>query len=283
MKIVRTLAVAAPLLLGGAALFAHSAWRGAMREAEEAWRAVAARAEPAAGTFDPSRLEGLPEVAQRYFRRAIAPGTPLLTAVELEMDGTFLLGDAAGHRRYRMEARQILRPPFEFVWMPRLASGAMRITGSDGLAGGEAWTRFFIAGLVPVADARTSPDLLRSAAFRSAVEGIWAPASLLPERGVVWEQIGRERARLTFTRTEPAIAIEMALAADGTVREVVGQRWSNANRQGRFRLQPFGGTILRSATFGGFTIPAEMHVGNHYGTADYLPFFQARTLRATYR
>jgi hypothetical protein len=283
MNLTRTIAVAAPLLLGGAALLAYSTYRGAMADAEDAWRAVASRAEPPAGTFDPAMVEGLPEVAQRYFRRAIAPGTPLLTTVELEMEGTFLLGDAADHQTYRMEARQILRPPFEFVWMPRLASGPVRISGSDALVAGEGWTRFFIAGLVPVANVRTSPDLLRSAAFRSAVEGLWAPASLLPARGVRWEQIDRDRARLTFTRTAPAIAIELTLAADGTVTEVVGQRWSNANPEGRFRLQPFGGTIRRSATFGGFTIPAELHVGNHYGTADYLPFFQARILRAAYR
>jgi hypothetical protein len=282
MKPARALALAAPLLFGGASALAYARCRQALREAEEAWRSVASRAEPSRA-FDPAALAGLPEIAQRYFRRAIAPGTLLAGTVELEMDGTFLLGNARSHRSFRMTARQILRPPFAFVWMPRLSSGPVRITGSDALVGGEAWTRFFLAGLVPVADVRTSPDLVRSAAFRSAVEGIWAPASLLPERGVRWEQIAENRARLTFTRTAPPIAIELALNGDGTVREVAGQRWSNANPERRFRLQPFGGTVLESAAFGGFTIPAEVHVGNHYGTADYLPFVQARITRARYR
>ncbi|HEX8193382.1 MAG TPA: DUF6544 family protein [Allosphingosinicella sp.] len=283
MKPLTALALSAPLLVGGASALAWARRRGAMRSAEEAWRAVASRAEPAAGLFDPACLGGLPEIARRYFLRAIAPGTPLATTVELEMAGTFLLGDARRHRRFGMTARQILRPPFEFVWMPRLAAGAMRIDGSDALVAGEAWTRFFLAGLVPVADVRSSPDLVRSAVFRSAVEGIWAPASLLPERGVAWEQIGADRARVTLSRTEPEIAIELALNEDGTLREVAGARWSNANGERRFRLQPFGGTVLRSARFAGFTIPAEVHVGNHFGTADYLPFFQARIVDAVYR
>jgi hypothetical protein len=282
MKPIRTLALAAPVLLGGVSTLAYARYRRATRDAEEAWRSIASRAGPS-GVFDPSTLADLPEIAQRYFRCAIAPGTPLAGTVELEMDGTFLLGDAQTHRSFRMTARQILRPPFEFVWMPRLSSGPMRITGSDALVDGTAWTCFFLAGIVPVADVRSSPDLVRSAAFRSAVEGIWAPASLLPERGVRWEQIGKDCARLTFTRTVPPIAIELTLNADGTVREVAGQRWSNANPERRFRLQPFGGTILESATFGGFTIPAEVQVGNHYGTADYLPFFQARIVGARFR
>ena len=283
MKPIRALAVAAPVLLGGAGLLAWSSYRGAMRQADEAWHAIAARAEPPAARFDPAMINGLPEVARRYFRRAIAAGTPLSTTVELEMEGTFLLGDAREHQSYRMTAQQILRPPHEFVWMPRLASGAMRISGSDALVGGEAWTRFFLLGLVPVANMRTSPDLLRSAAFRSAVEGVWAPASLLPANGVEWEQVGDDRARLTFRRLSPEIAIELELAEDGTVREILGRRWSNANPEQSFRLQPFGGTVLRSATFGGFTIPADVRIGNHYGTADYLPFFHARILRAAYR
>jgi hypothetical protein len=283
MKPVHALALTVPALLGGASMLARLRYRRAMRDAEKAMRAVASRAEAPCGVFDEAMLEGLPDVARRYFRRAIAPGTPLATSVALEMYGTFLLGDVRSHRSFRMTARQILRPPIEFVWMPRLASGPVRISGSDALVGGEAWTRFFLAGLAPVADVRSSQDLVRSAAFRSAVEGIWAPASLLPGRGLRWDEIGADRARLTFTRLTPEIAIELALNGDGTVREVVGERWSDANAERRFRLQPFGGTVLRSATFGGFTIPAQVHVGNHYGTGDYLPFFQARIARAAYR
>ncbi|HEY0013060.1 MAG TPA: DUF6544 family protein [Allosphingosinicella sp.] len=283
MKATRVLALAVPSLLGGAAALGYARYCGATRDAEAAWRSIRCRTEPPSGVFDPEMVEGLPDVARRYFRRAIAPGTPLATSVELEMEGIFLLGDVGEHRSCRMTARQILRPPFEFVWMARLASRAMRMSGSDALVRGEAWTRFFLAGLVPVANARSSPDLVRSAAFRAAVEGIWAPASLLPERGVHWEQIGDDRARLIFVQTAPQIAIELALNGDGTVREALGERWSNANPDRCFRLQPFGGTVLGSATFGGFTIPAELHVGNHYGTADYLPFFQARIVGALFR
>jgi hypothetical protein len=99
----------------------------------------------------------------------------------------------------------------------------------------------------------------------------------------VWEQTGPDSARLTFTRVKPAITLQLTLDKEGAVREVTGLRWSNANPEKRFRLQPFGGTIEAEARFGGFTIPARLSVGNHFGTDDYLPFFQAEITSASYR
>ncbi|HEX8533820.1 MAG TPA: DUF6544 family protein [Allosphingosinicella sp.] len=263
----------------GVAFYSH---QRAMQQAEDAWRRIASRSTSAPERFSPAMVAELPEIGRRYFNYAIEPGTPLLTTVELEMDGTFLLGDRQSHQTYSMQARQILQPPSQFVWIPRLQSGMMRITGSDALVGGEAWTRFWLLGLVPVADSRSSPDLVRSAAFRSAMEGIWVPACLLPRHGVTWEQTGPNEARLHFTKLSPTLILRLALAPDGSVREVVGERWSNANADQQFRLQPFGGTIHGNDRFGGYRIPTNVRVGNHYGTADYLPFFQARVRGARF-
>lgn len=276
--------VGAVAVLGGAAAIGFAMQRHAMAEAERAYSSIASGAAPPAGHFDPQQIGGLPEIAQRYFRHAIAPGTPLYSSAELTMGGSFLLGDRRSFQTYRMRARQVLGRPGRFVWIPSLASGMMTITGSDGLFEGRAWTRFWLLGLIPVANEQTSPDLVRSAHFRAAVEtAIWLPPSLLPGNGVEWEQLDADRARVTFRRVDPAISIVLTLDAAGAVKEVVGQRWSNANPQKKFRLQPFGGVMLAESTFGGLTVPSRMAVGNHFGTPDYLPFFQARILTLRYR
>jgi hypothetical protein len=276
------IAAGVALLALGATVIAHLSYRKAAARSDAAWSAVASRAEAPTARFEEAMLDGLPEIAKRYFRHAIALGTPLSTAAELEMRGTFLLGDKVKHQAYAMEAEQILRPPFEFVWKPTLRSGAMIITGSDGLADGRAWTRFWLNGLVPVANVGTSPDVLRSATFRAATEGVWIPATLLPQTGARWEQLSDSKARVTITRTTPHIVLDLTIAENGALREIVGQRWSNANPEQTFRQQPFGGTVEGERTFGGFTVPAQLHVGNHYGTDDYLPFFQADVRRITY-
>ena len=278
----RVLAAAAAVATAGAAAAYHSYRRG-MDQAEEGWRAIAARPRPPAPAFESAMVASLPEVAQRYFLHAMAPGTPLRQTVELEMRGAFLLGDKGKFQSFEMTARQILAPPTDFVWLPRMRAGVMRISGADALVAGAATTRFWLNGLVPVANEPSSPDLVRSATFRSAIEAIWVPASLMPVNGIVWEQIGADTARVTINRVSPPVTIELTLNADGSVREVIGQRWSNANPDKTFRLQPFGGTVAAERTFQGFTVPSRLSVGNHFRTDDYLPFFQAEIVNAVYR
>jgi hypothetical protein len=284
MKALRSIGIGTVALIGGASVFGMISYRSAIRDAQKSYAHIATDTGAARDRFDPEHVRHLPEIAQRYLRHAIAPGTPLYATAELEMEGTFLLGDKQSNQAYSMSARQAIRPPDGFVWIPHMRSGAMTISGSDGLIDGEAWTRFWLLGLLPVALERSSPDLVRSAQFRAAVEGaLWLPTTLLPERGADWEQIGPDEAQVTIRRFEPAIVVRLKLDQAGAVTEIVGQRWSNANADERFRLQPFGGTVMAESTIQGLTIPTQIAVGNHYGTADYLPFFQARITRAVFR
>jgi hypothetical protein len=250
------------------------------REAQDRFADLEKAAAAPPERFDVSMLEGLPEVARRYFVHAIASGTPLRTTVRLRMEGEFLLGDASKFQTYSMTAQQILSPPDEFVWVPSMRSGIIEISGSDALVDGGAWTRFWMNGLVPVVNQSGTPDLVRSALSRSAMEAIWAPASLLPQNGLTWEQTGPDSARLTFpTGIEP---VDLRLGPDGAVLQVATMRWSNVNPDAQFRLQPFGGTVEGERTFAGYTIPSKVRMGNHFGTEDYLPFFQAELVDVRY-
>jgi hypothetical protein len=105
------------LLLVGATAADYWSYRRASGEAETAMASIASRIKAPKALFDERMLEGLPEIAQRYFRHAIAPATPLHTTVRLEMSGTFLLGDKARYQTFAMTAHQILAPPAEFVWI----------------------------------------------------------------------------------------------------------------------------------------------------------------------
>lgn len=284
MNLQATIGAAALVLIGGGALIGYRGYRRADLKAERAYRQVLSGPKLVQRRFDPRQVQGLPEVAQRYFRHAVAPGTPIYSTVEVQMEGTFLLGDKEKFKTYEMTARQALRPSNQFIWIPRLRSGPITITGSDALVAGDAWTRFWILRLVPVANVQTSPDLVRSAQFRAALEGaLWLPFTLLPGNGVEWQQTGRDEARVVLKRFKPEpIMLTLRLGPEGAVREVVGQRWSNVNPEKRFRLQPFGGVIRGETTFQGLTIPTDVAVGNNYGIEDYLPFFQAKIASAKY-
>jgi len=264
-------------------LVAYLSYRRHMVEAETVWLKIADRANSAVQTYDPAMVANLPEIAQRYFNHAIAPGTPLSTTVELRMEGRFHLGDKDKFQTFRMRARQILTAPKEFVWRADMNFGPMMISGSDGFYGGHGWTRFWLFGSVPLVQGAGSPDLDRSAAARPALETVWVPAALLPQNGARWEHVTEDKVKVILDAAGTRTEVFLTLAETGRVMEVVTQRWSDANREKIFQLQFFGGTMDDETRFGGFTIPSLVRVGNHYGTEDYFTFFDGRIVAATYR
>ncbi len=272
MGLIQTVAWAALAVAAGAV--AVGAWTSA------ADRRLAARvaAELASGTvapdrYDPAMVDDLPEVARRYFAAAIAPGTPLHRIVHLEMEGTFLLNG----REMPMRASQVLAPPEGFVWQARVGRSPLAFSGSDGWRAGEtSWTRFWLAGVVPLARVGGTEDHARAAAARGLIEAIWAPAALLPAAGAEWRELAADVAEVRFPGVAGVEPIRLTLDAEGRVTEAVVLRWSDANPDGIYRLQPFGGRMTAHAAQDGFTVPVEVEVGNMFGTPDWAPFFRAR-------
>lgn len=243
------------------------------RAAQAVWSALRALHEKAPHRYDPAMVAGLPAIARRYFEFAIAPGTPLHRVVDLTMHGEFLLNG----RALPMRAEQILAPPHGLVWRARIGRGLLRLSGSDGYhAGRTSWTSFWLLGIVPLARIRGGQDHARAAAARLAMESIWCPAALLPQHGAVWRQVAEHVAEIDFS-TLPGIApVRITFDDVGRPVELVTQRWSDANPERIWRLQPFGGRVLAYGEQQDFRVPFELEIGNGYGRADHVPFFRAR-------
>ena len=78
------------------------------------------------------------------------------------------------------------------------------------------------------------------------------------------------------------MTMTLRIAEDGRPLEVSMLRWSDANPEKTFRWQPFGGALEEVASFGGYTIPSRVSVGNHFGTEDEFRFFRVRITAARY-
>jgi hypothetical protein len=234
--------------------------------------------------YDPAMSADLPEVARRYFARAITPGTALHRTVRLTMDGTFILNGT----ELPMKARQILTPPSKgFVWQAEVGSGMMRFAGSDGYLASEtggvtSWTRFWLHGLIPLARIGDNPDHARAAATRVLLETVWAPATLLPQFGARWIQTGSDSAEIRFSQVTNIEPLHITFDTQGNPTEVWALRWTDANAEKVYRLQPFGGRILETKRFNGFLIPSRVEMGNMYGTSEYAPFFLAQITLAAF-
>nr|WP_136249757.1 DUF6544 family protein [Ningiella ruwaisensis] len=222
--------------------------------------------------FDLSLIEDLPEPAQRFFKYAIAEGTPLHNYTEVSMTGQLALGTKKPLKYSDMKATQILAAPHGFVW-----SVSMKLfVGSDGLYKNFSWTRFWLFKCIPVARV-TGRDHFRSAYGRLLADSlIWAPATMLPNEHVQWQLLGKDSVRVTVHHKNFMQSIDVIVSANGQAKRIVFERWSNENPDRVYRSQPFGGDLSEFKRFGGYCLPTKVIAGNHYGTDDYIPFFKAK-------
>lgn len=242
------------------------------RRADRAeWERLEALQPAAPARFADEMLAGLPDPARRYFTFAIEPGTRLLPVAVIEMSGRFGPGSKDDPRYQPMKARQILAAPEGFVWVMR-STGGMPVAGSDT----GRWTRFRILGLVPVARAGGAPDHARSAFGRYVAEAvIWSPAALLPGPGVTWTAVDANTARVTVRHGGLTQAVDLSVDDRGRPQAVSFDRWTNANPEKTFRLQPFGAVMSDFREVAGYRLPFHVEAGNMFGTEDYFPFFVA--------
>lgn len=244
-----------------------------IRNDEATWQGLIRQAKESSGHFDPISIEGLPEPARRYFNFSIAPGSRIVSAVELDMTGELGLGSLDDPKYSPMTARQILAPPHGLVW--RVQAGAL--SGSDGATSTSSWTKFWLLGLIPVVRVTDNEDHQRSAFGRVVAEAaFWTPAMLLPSDNVRWEAVDQDTARAIVSRDGLEQNVDVTVAPDGQPMHVVISRWSNENPSREFQLQPFGGYLNDFRRFGGYMLPTSVEGGNHFGTDKYFSFFKAK-------
>lgn len=211
----------------------------------------------AVGLFRDAELAGLPEPVQRYFRYAIAPGTPLARTAQIHMRGRIKIG-----RWLPFRAREVLTPHLGFIWAARAAG---IISGSDCYAEGRGEMDWKLAGLLRVMHV-DGPDVSRSAAERAAAEAIWVPTTLLPRFDVEWSADDDTHISARYCIEDKPVHVSYQIHSNGQLQSVVFDRWGDPDETGTFGTHPFGGDFTSQATFEGVTVPDAGRFGWHYGT-----------------
>lgn len=103
----------------------------------------------------------------------------------------------------------------------------------------------------------------------------WAPAALLPGPNVTWEEVDQDTARVTVAVGALSQAVDVTLNAEGQPITVAFMRWSNANPEKQYRLQPFGGALSDFRGVQGYRLPFRVEAGNMFGTDEYFAFYKA--------
>jgi Family of unknown function (DUF6544) len=212
------------------------------------------------GEFTEAELEGCDEPVARYFRAAIASGTPLARAARVRMRGSIKFGE----RWVAFHADELLAPLHGYSWPASVARSLLR--GSDSYADGAASMTWKLLGLVPVIHT-SGPDVARSAIGRAVTESVWLPTALLPRHGVGWRAENDHHLVADVPIQGGHVSLQITIDGGGLVRSVHLDRWSDPDGTGHFEWCPFGMDVAASRTFPcGITMPAEGTGGWFHGT-----------------
>jgi hypothetical protein len=220
--------------------------------------------------FTADQLAGLDDPVQRYFTHAISDGAPLTTGVRMTMSGRIKVG-----LWLPFTAEQTVDGR-SFEWRARVGLGPLtplRVT--DRYADAAGHTEGRLLGRVPLFHVEDD-NTARSAAGRAAIESVvFAPPSVLPDRGVAWRAEAEDVivARFDLPPERPEVLVR--IDARGAIRTVSSLRWGNAGEKS-FRHIPFGGEIHAERRFGDLVLPSKLSVGWWFETPRYAPFFSAR-------
>lgn len=228
--------------------------------------------------FDPTLVEELPEPVQRWLLHAVAPGTPLLTGVELEWTGHVRLGSSWSP----YYARQRSRLDTGFVWTATSRRAGLPVTGFDRFTHGEGQMSWRLGRVLRVMSA-SGDDITRSDAGRHAAEILASVPATALHPDVVWAPVDHGRATALLDVGGEQQSVTVTVDPAGRLREVEMERWG-APPGSPFDRYRFGAVLGEERRYDGYLVPTEVVGGWFFGT-DRWPegvFLRARIVRCSF-
>ena len=180
--------------------------------------------------YDARELEGLPAPVQRYFRAVFKDGQPVITAVDIEMAGSFNMSPTGEQwKPFTSRQRVVTRRP-GFLWdasISMLPGVTVRVV--DSYIAGKGLLHATVQGLFTVARMQGDGEIARGEFMRWFAEVAWYPTALLPSQGVRWEAVDDHSANATVV--------------DGPLTLTLLFRFNDAGLIGSFRAEARGGMV----------------------------------------
>jgi hypothetical protein len=226
------------------------------------------------GRFDAAARRNLDEPVRRYFIHALADGAPLARSARLRLRGHIKVGawlrfDSIWEGDGNSFSWQATCGP------PRLPLLRVHDQFADGVGFMDIRLRPPLRRLSPLKLLHAeNDDVARSGAGRAALEALWVPEALLPDRGVSWHAESDELIVATWDVPPATPELRICIAPDGAVGSYSALRW----RDRKSGYLPFGADVHAEGTFTGVTIPSRITAGWGHGTPKWAPFFKGEVI-----
>ena len=211
--------------------------------------------------YTQAELEGLPAPVQRFFRKVLKDGQPMVAAAKLSQQGQFNLSETE-LKWNPFTATQIAtaqRPGFDWDGHIQIVPGLNTLV-HDTYRSGVGNLHASLLGLFTVAAMHDTPELNQGELMRFFAEAPWYPTALLPSQGVRWEAIDDNSARGTMTDGKTTVSIVFEFNAEGTIDTFrADARYGTFG--GKLSAMPWVGRLREYTMQDGMYIPLYGEVG----------------------
>jgi hypothetical protein len=171
--------------------------------------------------FHSRELEGLPAPVQRYFRAVLQDDQPIVSALTIEMVGTFNMSTTVERWLPFTSRQRIVTSRPGFLWDARISmTPGLATLVVDSFVAGEGLLRAAVLGLFTVAKVHGGGEIARGEFMRFFAEAAWYPTALLPSQGVRWEAVDEHSAYASIVDGPLALTLLFGFDEAGLINSV---------------------------------------------------------------
>ena len=190
------------LAAAGVSAYGSKRWTDATRVLKDDLDAAQTDGKPHSASparYDSRELEGLPTPVQCYFRAVLREGQPIISAVTIEMMGTFNMSAAAEHWMPFTSRQRVATHRPGFLWVAQVSMlPGLVVRVIDSYIGGVGLLHAALLGVFTMAKVEGEGEIARGEFMRFFAEAAWYPTALLPSQGVLWEPVGEHSANASI-------------------------------------------------------------------------------------
>jgi hypothetical protein len=213
-----------------------------------------------AKVFHADDLIGLPAPVERYFRKALTDGQPIVSAVSVTHAGMFNMSETGEQWKPFSSTQKIIirRPGFDWEGRIRMMPG-LTVRVHDAYIAGEGILHASLFGLVSLAHLRGVPEIAQGELMRFIAEAAWYPTVLLPGQGVHWEAGDDTSAKATLKDGNTTVTLLFCFNQDGLIESARAES-RGRTVAGKVIPTPWQGRWGRYERRDGMLIPLEGEV-----------------------
>jgi len=211
--------------------------------------------------YSEDELEGLPIPVQRFFRKVLKNGQPMITTVRLSQQGQFNMKETEAKWNPFTATQVFVTQPPGFDWDAVIQMApSMKAFVHDTYMLGEGSLLASLLGLFTLANVRGGAEANIGELMRFFAEAAWYPTALLPSQGVRWESIDATFARGTLTDGDTTVSLVFGFNTEGLIDTI----YAAARYRDKVSAMPWGGRFWEYAIRNGMLIPLQGEVGWEY-------------------